>query len=85
MPSEIYLTVNLIFPGADDVLVKFDYNKEDNTTRHHTDEYENNVLVLRRGDIFTLGLTFENVGESHLQESLLQFSIGKLAFDSYET
>ena len=41
--------------------VEFKYNRQENTTRHHTEDYENDVLVLRRGAAFDIGLTFSNV------------------------
>lgn len=61
----------------DDVTVEFEYNRKENTTRHHTDEYENDVLVLRRGEKFDLDLTFHNVGLNDIQESVLRFNIGQ--------
>ena len=57
--------------------VEFDYNRSENTTRHHTEEYENDVLILRRGETFNVGLTFYNVAPDEIQESVLRFCIGK--------
>jgi hypothetical protein len=61
----------------DEVTVEFDYNRNENTTRHHTNEYENDVLVLRRGGTFDLGLIFNDVVPKDIQEPVLQFSMGK--------
>ncbi|CAB3998614.1 ---NA---, partial [Paramuricea clavata] len=61
--------------GMDEVTVEFDYNRNENTTRHHTNEYENDVLVLRRGAMFDLGLIFNDVAPQDIQEPVLQFSI----------
>ena len=60
--------------------VEFKYNRQENTTRHHTEDYENDVLVLRRGAAFDIGLKFSNVPLSDIQESVLRFGIGKLAY-----
>ena len=59
--------------------MEFDYNRQKNTTTHHTDEYENDALVLRRGATFDLGIKFRNVGHDQIQEAVLRFSIGKLS------
>ena len=63
----------------DEARVEFDYNRTKNTTRHHTEEYEieNDVLILRRGETFNLGLTFYNVGPDEIQESALRFGTGE--------
>ena len=58
--------------------VEFEYNREDNTKKHHTKDYENDVLILRRGDTFDLGLVFHNVGPDEIQESVLRFTTGEL-------
>ena len=60
-----------------EVSLEFDYNRRENTTAHHTDEYENDALVLRRGATFDLGIKFHNVGYDQIQDAVLQFSIGK--------
>ena len=64
---------------VDEARVEFKYNQKQNATRHHTEDYENDVLVLRRGAAFDLGLTFSNVPPNHIRESVLRFGIGKLA------
>lgn len=57
--------------------VAFKYYRKENTTNHHTDEYENDVLVLRRGAAFKLGLTFHNIPPNDIRDPVLQFGIGK--------
>ncbi len=61
----------------DEFSVEFEYNRDKNTKMHHTGEYENDCLVLRRGETFDLGLTFHNVDLNVIQESVLRFSMGK--------
>ena len=66
-----------VLSDMDEARVEFDYNRSENTTRHHTEEYENDVLILRRGETFNLELTFHNVGPDEIQESVLRFCIGE--------
>ena len=66
---------------VDEATVEFEYNRQENTTRHHTDEYENDVLVLRRGATFHLGLTFQNVSSNDIKKSVIRFNIGRLAIE----
>ena len=62
--------------NVDEARVEFDYYRFKNTTRHHTEEYENDVLIARRGETFNLGVTFHNVGPDEIQESVLRFGTG---------
>ena len=63
--------------NMDEARVEFEYYRTKNTTRHHTEEYENDVLILRRGDTFSFGLTFHNVEPDEIQESVVRFSTGE--------
>ena len=67
-----------VLSDVDEARVEFDYYRFKNTTRHHTEEYENDVLIVRRGETFNLGVTFHNVGPDEIQESVLRFGTGEL-------
>ena len=44
---------------------------------HHTEEYVNKSLVLRRGEMFMLGMKFEGINFSDTLNIKLRFSMGK--------
>ena len=57
--------------------VFIDWLSQQNTSSHHTNEYENEALVLRRGATFDIKLTFQDISFSKIMETVLKFSIGK--------
>ena len=57
--------------------VSIDWLRQQNTSDHHTNEYENDALVLRRGATFDIKLTFQDISFSKIMETVLKFSIGK--------
>ena len=56
--------------------VSFNYHKQENSTLHHTEEYDEQNLVLRRGFTFQLSAVFENFSQSEIKDAGLRFSIG---------
>lgn len=59
------------------VKVHCDMFQKTNTTRHHTEEYVNSSLVLRRGDFVMLGMTFEGIDLSEVLNVKLRLSMGE--------
>ncbi|XP_028401879.1 protein-glutamine gamma-glutamyltransferase 4-like [Dendronephthya gigantea] len=58
-----------------DIGVECDLFIEKNTKRHHTDEYINRSLVLRRGELFFLGMKFKGLTFSGIMHVKLRFSL----------
>ncbi|XP_046852517.1 protein-glutamine gamma-glutamyltransferase 4-like isoform X2 [Xenia sp. Carnegie-2017] len=56
--------------------VSFNYHKQENSSLHHTEEYDEQNLVLRRGFTFQLSAVFENFSQSEIKDAGLRFSIG---------
>ena len=57
--------------------VEVDWLRQQNTSRHHTNEYENVALVLRRGETFNVGLTFKDIiSFSEIPKTVFKLRIG---------
>ena len=56
--------------------VEVDWLRQQNTSRHHTNEYENVALVLRRGETFNVGLTFKDIDISEIPKTVFKLRIG---------
>lgn len=59
------------------IKVKCDQFREVNTKNHHTDEYINNSLVLRRGGMFMTGMKFDGIQFPEISSLKLRFSMGE--------
>ena len=59
------------------VKVHCDLCRTTNTTRHHTEEYVNSCLVIRRGLFVMLGMKFEGVDQSEVLNVKLRVSMGE--------
>ena len=59
------------------VKVLCDLYQTTNTTRHHTEEYVNSCLVLRRGLFVMLGMKFEGIDLSEVLNVKLRLSMGE--------
>ena len=57
------------------VIVK--WLRRQNTSRHHTNKYKNDALVLRRGETFKVGLTFKDISFSEIMNTVFKLRIGK--------
>ena len=58
--------------------VEVDWLRQQNTSRHHTNEYENDALVLRRGETFNVALTFKDViSFSEIMKTVFKLRIGR--------
>ncbi|XP_042521836.1 protein-glutamine gamma-glutamyltransferase 4 [Dipodomys spectabilis] len=55
--------------------LRIDFLRKQNTTAHHTDNFQTNKLVLRRGQVFHLRLILSKSLEPH-EQLKLQFAIG---------
>ena len=56
--------------------VEVDWLRQQNTSRHHTNEYENDALVLRRGETFNVELTFKDICFSEIMKTVFKLRIG---------
>ena len=62
--------------------VEVDWLRQQNTSRHHTNEYENDALVLRRGETFNVGLTFKDISFSEIMKTVFKLRIGMYLYVS---
>ena len=62
--------------------VEVDWLRQQNTSRHHTNEYENVALVLRRGETFNVGLTFKDISFSEIMKTVFKLRIGMYLYVS---
>ena len=53
-----------------------DLNITENRKDHHTDEYEHEKLIIRRGQPFTLNITFNRPVNTDEDDIILQFTVG---------
>ena len=53
-----------------------DLNITENRKDHHTDEYEHEKLIIRRGQPFTLNITFNRPVNKDDDDIILQLSVG---------
>ena len=65
------------YKHSKDIAVECNLFHEKNTKRHHTDEYKNRSLVLRRGDMFFLGMKFNGLTFAGIMNVKIRFSLGK--------
>ena len=63
---------------SSDIKVVCDLFRKTNIARHHTEEYVNSCLVLRRGDFIMLGMRFEGIDLSDAFNVKLRLSMGEL-------
>jgi len=57
--------------------VDCDWMKSENEQAHHTNEYETDQLVIRRGQTFTTKMTFERKFHKQADKIVLELNIGK--------
>jgi hypothetical protein len=57
--------------------VEVDFHVEKNREEHHTDEYETESLIVRRGQVFNLTVTFDRPFDAKQDKIILQFVTGK--------
>ena len=58
--------------------VDCDWMKSKNENAHHTDEYDTDLLVLRRGQTFTTKMTFNRKFHMTADKVVLELNIGIL-------
>ncbi|KAM4705111.1 protein-glutamine gamma-glutamyltransferase 4 [Rhinophrynus dorsalis] len=64
--------------------IKLDFLKDENASHHHTTEYDNPNLIIRRGQTFILKINF-NRELTHKDKVILQFTIGNQPLQSNGT
>ena len=56
--------------------VDCDWLKDKNEKAHHTDEYETDLMVIRRGQTFTTKMTFDRKFHNKADKITLELNIG---------
>ncbi|XP_029635878.1 protein-glutamine gamma-glutamyltransferase K-like [Octopus sinensis] len=66
-------------------LLSLNLHPESNRKSHHTDEFDQKTLIVRRGSSFILGLTFHRKVIKEIDDIVLQFSVGEKPQESKGT
>ena len=57
-----------------------EFQAKSNRVAHHTDEYENEGLIVRRGQEFKISVAFDRDFDAKQDKVILQFVTGKLHY-----